>query len=67
VRPANGFGTEDHRRERGANRVGSRVAGPEDLGARRRYNGRVHPGAGHPAGVPRDSGRGTPCAAAWPG
>jgi hypothetical protein len=34
---------------------------------RRRYNGRVHPGAGYPAGVPRDSGRGTPRAMTGPG
>jgi hypothetical protein len=40
----------------------TRAAGPEGLGVRRRYNGRVHPGARYPAGAPRDSGRGTPCA-----
>jgi hypothetical protein len=34
---------------------------------RRRYNGRVHPGAGYPAGVPHDSGSGMPWAMTGPG
>jgi hypothetical protein len=66
VRPASWFGSDDPHRERGAGRADSGAAGPEDLGVRRRYNGRVHPGAGYPAGVPRDSGRGTPGATTRP-
>jgi hypothetical protein len=50
------------RRERGAERADSEAARSEYLGVRRRYNGRPHPGAGYPAALPRDSGRGTPCA-----
>jgi hypothetical protein len=42
-------------RERGAD---SETARSEYLGVRRRCKGRVHPGAGYPAGLPRDSGRG---------
>jgi hypothetical protein len=38
------------------------TARSEYLGVRRRCKGRVHPGAGYPAGLPRDSGRGMPWA-----
>jgi hypothetical protein len=41
---ASGFGTDEARCERGAGRADSRVAGPEDLGVRRRCKGRVHHG-----------------------
>jgi hypothetical protein len=56
------FGTDDPRRERSAERADSGTARSEYLGVRRRCKGRVHPGAGYPAGLPRDSGRGTPWA-----
>jgi hypothetical protein len=45
-RGASGFGTDDPRRERGAERADSEAERSEYLGVRRRYNGRVHPGAG---------------------
>jgi hypothetical protein len=40
----------------------SGTARSEYLGVRRRCKGRVHPGAGYPEGLPRDSGRGMPWA-----
>jgi hypothetical protein len=50
-------------RERGAERADSGKARSEYLGVRRRCKGRVHPGAGYLAGLPRDSGRGMPWSA----
>jgi hypothetical protein len=41
-------------------RADSGAACSEYLGVRRQCKGRVHPGAGYPTGLPRDSGRGTP-------
>jgi hypothetical protein len=61
-RRASWFGTYDPRRERGAERADSGTARSEYLGVRRRCKGRVHPGAGYPAGLPRDSGHGMPWA-----
>jgi hypothetical protein len=49
-------------RERGAVRADSGTAHSEYLGVRWRCKGRVHPGAGYPAGLPRNSGRGIPWA-----
>jgi hypothetical protein len=54
------FGTDDTRRERGAERADSETGRSEYLGVLRRCKGRVHPGAGYPSGLPRDSGRGMP-------
>jgi hypothetical protein len=62
VRFVSWFGTDDPRRERGAERAVSGAARSEYLDSCRRYNGRVHPGAGYPAGLPHDSGRGAPWA-----
>jgi hypothetical protein len=62
VRLARWVGTDDPRRERGAARADSETACSEYLGVRRRWKGRVHPGAGYPEGLPRDSGRGMPWA-----
>jgi hypothetical protein len=62
VRLASWFGTDNPRRERGAEKADSGTARSEYLGVRRRYKGRIHPGAGYPAGLPRDSGRGMPWA-----
>jgi hypothetical protein len=45
-RGASEFGTDDPCREKGAVRADSGAAGPENLDVSRRYNGRVHPGAG---------------------
>jgi hypothetical protein len=59
-RRASWFGTVDPRRERGAERADSGTARSEYLDVRRRCKGRVHPGAGYPEGLPRDSGRGMP-------
>jgi hypothetical protein len=59
VRLASWFGTDDPRRERGAD---SGTARSEYLGVHRRCKGRVHPGAGYPAGLTRDSGLGMPWA-----
>jgi hypothetical protein len=61
-RRASWFVTDDPRRERGAERADSGTARSEYLGVRRRCKGRVHPGAGYPVGLPRDSGRGMPWA-----
>jgi hypothetical protein len=44
----------------GAERADSETALSEYLGVRRRCKGRVYPGAGYTAGLPRDSGRGMP-------
>jgi hypothetical protein len=49
-------------RERGAEKADTGTARSEYLGVRRRCKRRVHPGAGYPAGLPRDSGRGMLCA-----
>jgi hypothetical protein len=62
VRLASWFGTDDPRRERGAERADSGTAHSEYLGVNRQCKGRVHPGAGYPAGLPRDSGHGMPWA-----
>jgi hypothetical protein len=59
---ASWFGTDDSRRERGAESADSETARSEYLGVRRGCKGRVHPGPGYPAGLPRDSGRGMPWA-----
>jgi hypothetical protein len=56
------FGTDDPLRERGAERADSVTARSEYLGFRRRCKRRVHPGAGYPAGLTRDSGRWMPWA-----
>jgi hypothetical protein len=61
-RRASSLGTDDPRRERGAERANSETARSEYLDVRRRCKGRVHPGAGYPAGLPRDNGRGMPWA-----
>jgi hypothetical protein len=53
---------DDTRRERSAEGADSGAARSEYLGVRRRCKGRVRPGAGYPAGLPRDSGRGMPWA-----
>jgi hypothetical protein len=55
---------DDPRRERGAERADSETARSEYLDVCRRCKGRVHPGAGYPVGLPRDSGRGMPWATA---
>jgi hypothetical protein len=67
VHPASGFGMGDSRHKTGAGIADSEAVGPEDLGFRHRYNGRVHPGTGYPAGLRRVCGRGTPCATTGPG
>jgi hypothetical protein len=61
-RRASWFVTDDPRRERGAERADSGTACSEYLGVRRRCKRKFNPGAGYPAGLPRDSGRGTPWA-----
>jgi hypothetical protein len=66
VRPASGVGTDDSHRERDTGTADSGAAGPEDLSVRRRYNGRVLPGAGYPAGLRPVSERETPCATTGP-
>jgi hypothetical protein len=53
VRLASGFGTDDPRPELGTGIADSGAEGRPDLGS-------VHAVDGHHAGVPRDSGRGTP-------
>jgi hypothetical protein len=67
VRPASGFGMDDPHRQRGAGRAESGAAGPEGMGVRCRYNGRVHPRAGYSGGLRRVSERGTPCTTTGPG
>jgi hypothetical protein len=67
VRSASDVRTDDPRRERGTGRAESGVAGPENSGVCCRYNERVHPWAGKPAGLRRVSGHGTPCATTGPG
>jgi hypothetical protein len=67
-RHASWFGTDDPRCERSVERVeraDSETARSEYLGVRRRCKGRVHPGAGYPAGLPRDSGRGMRWGGEW--
>jgi hypothetical protein len=60
VRSADCLGGDHPRREVGTGRVDSWEARSEDLGVRRRYHGRAHPGAGCPAGLRRVSGRRAP-------